>query len=516
LSNPFFIVAVFVWLAITVFMLYAQIYRYRRVSTPEQRQQTRWFVFGLIAWFVVMAVSSVPYMIVENLPPGSPFPWWALAGSLLWGVGLAIVPVSLTVAVTRYRLYDIDVIINRTLVYGALTASVVAIYALVVGGVGVVFQSSGNLLVSLLATGLVAVFFQPLRERLQQAVNRMMFGERDDPYQVLRQLGQRLESSGAPAAVLPAIVETVAQALKLPHAEITLRRGDDFEPAAQYGRANGEPVGFPIQYQSETIGYLRVSPRFSKEDLTEADEELLRQIARQTGPAARAVQLTKDLQSSRVHLVTAREEERRRLRRDLHDGLGPVLASQGLKMAAASQLMRDDPEKAQQILEELAAQNESTVSEIRRLVYDLRPAALDDLGLVGAVRDYAAALSDHRSGAKGVRIDVRQPDRGLPPLSAAVEAAAYRIAVEALTNVTRHAQAKRCVISFDLERGNFGDFLRLEVADDGVGMSDERRAGVGLTSMRERAEELGGTFQVQSKPGEGTHIILRLPLPEED
>ncbi len=224
--------------------------------------------------------------------------------------------------------------------------------------------------------------------------------------------------------------------------------------------------------------------------------------------AVHAVSLTADLQRSRQRLVTAREEERRRLRRDLHDGLGPNLASQGLKLAAVKQLLEKDPASAIPLLDQVMTQNQSTVEEVRRLVYGLRPPALDELGLVAAIRDYVAGMD----GKSTLQIEITEPQEGLPPLSAAIEVAAYRIVLEALTNVIRHAQAHRCVIRFSLDQKDSNYTLQVEIQDDGISLPSTRRAGVGTRSMRERAEELGGTCDIESVMGSGTRVFARVPL----
>jgi two-component system NarL family sensor kinase len=224
------------------------------------------------------------------------------------------------------------------------------------------------------------------------------------------------------------------------------------------------------------------------------------------------VQLTADLRRARQQLVTTREEERRRLRRDLHDGLGPVLASQGLKLAAIRQLVERDPATAEQMLDQVMAQNETTVAEIRRLVYELRPPALDELGLVEAIRDYVVQANGDSSLSNGLRVTVVGPVEDFPPLSAAVEVAAYRIALEGLTNVARHANAQNCQVLFSLGNTESNGVLQLEINDDGVGLPERFRAGVGLTSMRERAEEVGGTCLVETSPAGGTQVVARLPL----
>jgi len=320
-----------VFIAILLCIVGVQVYRYRRMSTTRERQRTKWVVFGLsiaIVGFVLTVVAEHAF-----LPPAlqqSSVLQTLVVGTLIYGF-LLLIPISIAIAILRYRLWDIDVLINRTLVYGLLTVSIIGMYVFVVGYLGALFRTGNNLPVSLFATGLVAVLFQPLRLRLQRGVNRLMYGERDTPGKVISRLGQRLETTLAPDAVLPTIVETVAQALKLPYAAITLQQDGEFVPAASYGQVPKEDlVRLPLVYQNEQIGELRLAPRAPGETFTSADRALLNDLARQAGIAASAVRLTIDLQRlagelqhSRTQLVTTREEERRRLRRDLHDGLGP-------------------------------------------------------------------------------------------------------------------------------------------------------------------------------------------------
>jgi signal transduction histidine kinase len=490
------------WLTPGVF---AQIYRYHRHSSPIERQQTKWVVFGASAATLGAVGQLVP--IIWRLPPGLPTLLNDLAGYPAALALRVLLPVTIGIAILRYRLWDVDLILNRTLVYGSLTAFVIGIYVLVVGTLGTAIQARGSLLVSILATGLVAVLFQPLRERLQRGVNHLMYGERDDPVTVLSRLGERLEATVAPDAVLPALVETVAQALKLPYAAIAWG-GDGGEIAAAYGQPVGEPSHLPLVHRGEVVGELVVAPRAPGEAFNPADRHLLENIAHQAGAAVHAVRLTAELQRSRQRLVAAREEERRRLRRDLHDGLGPNLASQNLKLAAVKQLLARDTAAAAPLLDQVMTQNQGTVDEIRRLVYDLRPPALDTLGLVAAIRDYVAGLD----GKASLQVQVAEPAGGLPPLTAAVEVAAYRIALEALANVIRHARADHCVIRFALAQNGAEAALEVEIEDDGRGLPEAPRAGVGLRSMRERAEEVGGTLGVEAARPHGTRVRARLPL----
>lgn len=505
-GDPMTWIGVVTWSVLGWIGLGAQIYRYRRVSSPIERQQTKVAVAGLVLWVAVLGLSSIPYVLRQQIPATSPMPWWAPLSELSWFIGLGILPAALTLAVLRYRLWDVDVALNRAISYAALTATIVAMYVVLVGGLGLLFQSRGSFTISLLATGLVAVMFQPVRDRLQRGVNRLMYGERDEPYKVLSDLGQRLETTIAPGQVLPTIVEAVAEALKLPYTAIEVSEGDRTWVAAEYGRPVEEPIAVPLSYQGEKIGRLLCATRGPGEEFNAAELRLLADLAHQAGLAVHAVQLTADLKRSRERLVMTREEERRRLRRDLHDGLGPELAGMMLKLDAAQNLIRRDPEGADRLLADLKDQTQDALADIRRLVYNLRPPALDELGLIEAIRQRVEV----RVSGQDPRVVVKGPEAA-PALPAAVEVAAYRIALEAVTNVTRHAGASRCEVRFEFNRT-----LTLEVIDNGRGIADDITPGVGLTSMRERASELGGSVKLEGRPDGGTRLVAQLPLDRKD
>ena len=423
---------------------------------------------------------------------------------------LLLIPLSIGIAVLRYHLFNIDILMNRTLVYGALTVSVVGIYVLVVGYLSVLFRTAGgHLAISVLATGLVALLFQPLRYRLQRGINRLMYGDRDDPYTVLSRLGQRMEATLAPESVLPTIVETVKDSLKLPYTAITLKQDDAFVVAAASGTTVSDVLGLPLVYQSEMVGQLLLGARAPGESFSSADRRLLDDLAREAGVAVHAVRLTTNLQRmtavlqhSRERLVTTREEERRRLRRDLHDGLGPTLASLVQLLDTARTLVARDPQAAVALLDDLKGRAKMTITDIRRIVYALRPPALDELGLVSAISEHIG----HYNQSDGLYVSIDTPDH-LPPLPAAVEVAAYHIALEAVTNVARHAHAQTCRVRLSLEGG-----LCLEITDDGDGLPADFHVGVGLASMRERAAELGGECRIEPGATHGTRVWARLPL----
>lgn len=491
---------------------FAQLYRYRRVSTIIQRQQTKWVVFGMLMGTLFDAANLLPPLVWPALFQSGPVhSLYAILSEVTFPLVLLLVPLTIGVAVLRYRLWDIDLLINRTLVYGLLTASIIGLYLLVVVGLGTLFSMLGNLLLSLLATGLVAVLVQPLHQRLQRAVNHLMFGERDDPYGVLARLSSRLEATLATDSLLPTIVETVAQALKLPYVAITSRHpGEDVLVATSSEvHAQEALVRVPLVAHSKQVGDLWLATRAPFDSFTPADLRLLHDLAPQIAVAVQATQLTAelkhltaDLQQSRTRLVAAREEERRRLRRDLHDGLGPTLASLTFKIDAARNLLMQDRERADRLLEGVRQQAQEAITDIRRLVYDLRPPTLDELGLLSALREQATS-----SQTPGLQIVVDAPE-SLPLLPAAVEVAAYRIAQEALTNVIRHARARQCHLSLCLR----DRVLTLQITDDGKGIVPGHHIGVGLLAMQERAVELGGKCTITDGPSGGTTIQVSLPL----
>jgi signal transduction histidine kinase len=380
---------------------------------------------------------------------------------------------------------------------------------------GTVLRAQDNLLISLMATGVVAVLFQPLRDRVQRSVNHLLYGERDEPYAVIARLGQHLEGTLAPEAALTTITETVAQAFRLPYVAIAIDQAGCCIKAVASGRPVPNPLTLPLVYQGETVGQLILGPRGRGESFSTADRRLLDTLARQAGATGHAVRLTVelqelmvDLQRSREQLVTAREEERLRLRRDLHDGLGPALAGFTLSVGAVRNLLVRDPAAADRLLVQLGSEIEAAIGDIKRLVYNLRPPALDELGLLGAIR--ARAIHDTSAQADGaLQIEVEAPAQ-LPALPAAVEVAAYRIVQEALTNVLRHAQARRCVVRLTCDSG-----LAIEIKDDGVGLGAAGASvhiGVGLRSMRERAAELGGRCVVEPAAAGGTCVRAWLPI----
>jgi signal transduction histidine kinase len=332
--------------------------------------------------------------------------------------------VAVAIAVLRYRLDGIDVVINRTLVYALLTAAVIAVYVLIVGYLGAALRRPDDLLISLVATGLVAVLFAPARDRLQRAVNHLMYGRRDEPYAALAHLGERLDATLAPDAVLPAIVSTVREALRLPY--VALRVADEPNPVA-VGELSTATETLPLLHHGAPIGELVLGLRPGENAFSPADRRLLADLARQAGVAVSTVALTADLQRSRERLVTTREEERRRLRRDLHDGLGPLLTGIGLNLDAARARAGHAADAGARgdlgpLLGQAKDATTQAIADLRGIVYGLRPSSLDDLGLAGAIAAHIRRLTE------GTAVQITLEADPPPDLPAAVEVATFRIA----------------------------------------------------------------------------------------
>lgn len=453
-------------------------------SSGDERRQMLWFTWAALSIPSGLALCWLDYFVSggDNV-------------LTLLGVTMvsSVLPIGIGVAILRSQLFDIEVVLSRTLTYGGLTALVVGVYAAVLFGVGAALDNRS--VAGFIAVVVVAVAIHPVHARLRRRVDRWVYGDRSDPYAALRRLSDRLEATADPAQALHIVTTSVAEALRVEDVRVALD-GDTVPPLPGEERV-------PLVHQHTRLGDLVVAVPRGRQ-LTPADRQLLDDLARQAAVVVNAIHLTLDLQASRARLITAREEERRRLRRDLHDGVGPSLAAMVLKLNVLGSTI-DDPSSTE-LLGEVRDETKAAISEIRRLVDDLRPPALDEVGLVGALRQKAESLSAH-GGDDPLVVEVNGPE-SLPPLPAAVEVAAYRIVMEAVTNVVRHAKASRCVVDIHVNGS-----LELTVTDNGIGSTVGAKPGVGLASMRERAEELGGTFSVSRRADAGTVVRATLQLP---
>ncbi len=457
--------------------------RWRR-ATGETRQQ--------LACLLAAAVLFLLGLVLDALN---------LSGA--WVLMVIAIPGAMTLAVLRYRLYGLEQVINRTLVWLVMSLLLIVAFVSTVSLLRDLVLRGDTSNASLVTTGLIAVTFEPLRHRVQRGVNRLLYGERDEPYAVLARLGDLLERTVEPQAVLPLLTRTVAGSLQVPYVavELTADHDPDRPPKvhAEHGRPTGSVERFDMVTHGERVGSLVVAHRTPGTRFTSVERRLLSDVALHASVAAATARLIRDLRASRERLVTAREEERRRLRRDLHDGLGPTFAGMSMQVRAARKLATDR-QRLVGILDGLAEDLRTCTAEVRQLVDQLRPPALDR-GLESALR-----AECQRFDGPGLSVRLRVEDE-LDRLPAAVEVAAYRIVGEALANVARHAQATTCDVV--VRRGRA---LVVEVGDDGVGVRARRPGGVGLDSMRERAAELGGECDLVDRAPQGTLVRVRLPF----
>ena len=484
-------VALGVLLVLLVASLVAsQMYRFRRVSTLIERQQTKWVLVALIvqlAWLVVVIL----------LPPGSMSDLSGLAAVAV-AAGAALISTALSVAIAlamlRYRLFDLDVVIGRALVWVSLSLFVAVSYLVMVGMVGLAWPAGTPVVLPVAATAIVAVGAEPLRRLVQRAVNRRLYGLRDEPTRVFERLGDELASSTEVGDTLDRLVRTVAGALRLPHVEIETGTGER-AVASAVGDAVEALVHYPLDADGERVGVLRVGPRRG-ERLSPRDDRMLAALCPPAASAIRSAELTARVRASSAALVAAQEEERRRLQRELHDGLGPTLASVQQRIGLAELVVATDPVRARELLRGAHTGLDDAVGEVRGVVAALRPAVLDEHGLGAAIA---------RLWASDPRVTVAAA--GLPPLDAAVSLAAYRIATEAVANALRHSACTRCEVVLEAD----GEALDIRVSDDGRGLGEGPRLGNGLRTMRERAQEVGGSFGIRSSAA-GTAVNARLPL----
>jgi two-component system, NarL family, sensor kinase len=489
--GPLWTASTWAWLPIIAAAVCSLVVRYRRGGDSERRQ---------LLWLVLAA----PVVMVYAGP-------WGIftTGPILGLLVIPLIPIAITIAILRYQLLDIRLVVSRALMYAILTIGAAAAYVGVVALLDTLVRSRVSLGSAVIASLVIAIGFNPARVRLQRLIDRALYGDRRDPVRAVSLVGGRLAGTGA--AGLTGVLEALCDSLRLPFAAV---RFGSVETAA-HGAMPELLHSTELSYDGTRIGELVVGLRSGQRRLGSADIAVLELLAGPLAVALHATALSAALQDSRIRLVAAREEERRRLRRDLHDGLGPALTGIAFKADAARNTLAAEPARAAGLLTEMRADTTAAIADIRRLVYDLRPPALDDLGLVGALREQSARLAQRPDGGVvAVRISAQED---LPPLPAAVEVAAYRIITEAMTNAARHSGARR----LEVELALVGPDLLIEVRDDGAGgdgavgdgvvSAAEWSPGVGLSSMRDRAAELGGSCQAGPGPG-GGRVTASLPL----
>ena len=493
----------------------AVVVRFRR-SRGIERSQLRWFAFVAAASLVLSASSFI----------GSSYLAYGL-GTVGFSLGLyVLVPAAIGLAIMRHGLYDIDVFVSRTIVYGSLAIFITAVYVGIAVGIGTLVGSGGkpNLGLSILATAIVAVGFQPVRERVQRVANRLVYGKRATPYEVLSQFSERVAESYASDDVLPRMARVLAEGTSADLAEVWLRSGNVLQRAAVFPLQPSVPGGVPlngaaelsipaadrsveVRHQGEVLGALTVTKRRG-ESLTPIEIKLMDDLAHQAGLVLKNVGLTSDLQArlddlraSRQRLVAAQDDERRRLERNLHDGAQQHLVAIKVKLGLVEMLATRDPEKAKATIVALKHDADEALETLRDLARGIYPPLLAEKGLAAALQSQAGKAT----------IPVRVDADGVGRYSQETEAALYFCTLEALQNVQKYAVASSVAVRLRADEKQ----MLVEVTDDGRGFDVTAVVrGAGLTNLEDRLEALGGTLQIESTPGIGTTLRATVPVSE--
>jgi signal transduction histidine kinase len=533
LRNPLFLEPLHAILMLFVFLIplipvcillcaISLVLRFRR-STGIERVQLKWLTAaaaGVAGFFFLMMALSIPQLFFGQTGPG----WLSFLGALSPAL-FVLIPVAAGFAILKHRLYDIDVVINKTVVFGALAAFITLVYVAIVVGIGHVIGSGDkpNLGLSILATAVVAIAFQPVRERVQHFANRLVYGERATPYEVLSEFSGRVAETYATEDVLPKMARTVAEGTGAAHAEVWLRSHRQLRAAASWPRdrarkfdslpfSDGRLPSFDgvdkviaVRHQGDLLGALTVT-KPAGEPLTPGEEKLLVDLASQAGLVLRNVGLTsellarlEELKSSRQRLVAAQDQERKRLERDLHDGAQQHLVALKTRLALAQRLTERDPDRAEELIANLEEEAGEALDTLRDLARGIYPPLLADQGLVAALE----------AQVRNAPIPVEVNGENIVRYPQEIEAAVYFCCLEALQNVAKYASASHAVVTLQNSNG----VLRLDVTDDGVGFDPSMAAkGSGTQNMADRLEALDGSLALTSSPGRGTTVSGTLPV----
>jgi signal transduction histidine kinase len=476
-------------------------------APAEERKQVKWFLYGLgillgllLMLFILESVSGAG---------GVPEPF----DTLLFVAAVVAPPIGMAIAILRYRLYDIDLVINKTLVYGALAAFITALYVGVVVGIGSLIGrgQDPNLGLSLVATGLVAVLFQPARERIQRLANRLVYGQRLSPYEAITSFSEQMSHSLDPDVVLPRMADACARATGAERAEVALSlpTGDSRSYVwPPHAPAQDFDISHPVTHLGETLGRISIAKKRG-EPPTEQDRDLLLDLASQAGLGLKNLRLTeelrqrlKEIELSRRRIVEAQDTERKRMEKDIHDGAQQQLVAMSVKLGLAQATLAKDPAKTNSLLEDLRAEATETVETLRDLARGIFPQVLADKGLVAALQAHINKMEIPATISSSSLDSSRLPEE--------VEAAVYFCIREALQNASKHAHGAAIAIDLRMEGPSS---LAFEVKDEGPGFDPAtvNSSSSGMQNMADRIEAIGGTFEVASAPGRGTTIRGTVP-----
>ncbi len=506
-------------LLILVVSALSPLLRLRR-ATPDERQQIKWlaYVGGMTAMvFVAMELSVAA-------------PWHSYGLPVFLACFALGIPLAAGIAILKYRLYDIDLVVNKAVVFGVLAGFITVVYVAIVVGVGALVGTAGqpNLALSILATAIVAVAFQPVRERVQGFANRLVYGKRATPYEVLAQFSERVAGAYSSNEILPRMAQVLAEGTGAARSDVWIRMGPDLVPTTSWPQGDGAqrraiPVAgqllpavpgvdraVAVKHQGELLGALTINKR-AGEALTPVEEKLLADLAAQAGLVLRNVRLTaelqarleeiskqaKELRASRQRIVAAQDAERRRLERNIHDGAQQNLVALSVKLRLARNFATRNPQRAKEILRELEAETGQALDTLRDLARGIYPPLLRERGLAAALQAHAASME----------IPVEINAEGIGRYASDIEAAVYFCCLEALQNAAKHASASRVQLQLHEQDGQ----LAFSVVDDGCGFDpDKASQGTGLRNMTDRIEAVGGRLEVRAGSS-GTSVVGRVP-----
>jgi signal transduction histidine kinase len=485
------------------------ILRLRRARGVE-RQQVRWLAYAGAAAVVLIPLLPLSVALNNNVL-GNVF-WYGITSVLALGI-----PIASGIAILKYRLYDLDVVVKKTVVFGALAAFATLVYLAVVVGIGAAIGSKGNGALTLAAAAIVAIAFQPLRTRARHLADRLVYGARATPYEVLSEFSDRMGAGFSTEDALPRMAKILGQGTGAEQARVWLRFGPLLRPAAAWpeerdggavasveadelDRLPGAGKTFPVSHQGELLGALTVTMPPS-DPLTPSQERLIGDLASQAGLVLRNVRLIEELRASRQRLVAAQDEERRRLERNLHDGAQQQLVALGVQLGLTQRLAAKDAPQVAEMLGALQSQVSSALDDLRDLARGIYPPLLADRGLLAALEAQARKSP--------VPVDVLAD--GVGRFSQEIEAAVYFSCLEAIQNVAKYAAASRAVVRLGTDRGE----LTFQIEDNGTGFDPVSIGyGTGLQGMADRVDALGGSLEVDSAPGYGTRVTGRIPIRE--
>jgi signal transduction histidine kinase len=468
--------------------------RFKR-STGVARQQLRWLVFvATTAGLLFMVVLIGGLAMGDGSFPIVPIGLACLAAVVAFGV-----PAAYLIAIMKYRLYDLDLVIRKTVVVGAMALFIALVYAVIVGLGSQLFDSST---LSFAAAVVLALAFQPVRERARKLADRLVYGKRATPYEVLADFSGRMGEAYAADDVLPRMAQVLAAGTGAEIAVVWLHVEDALEPVAIFPTDATPPERPPVDavnvlHQGERLGALSVTMPAS-DPMDPARHKLVEDLAAQAGLVLRNVRLIGELRASRQRLVAAQDEERRKLERNIHDGAQQQLVALSVQLKLARTMLDRDLVKTGEILDGLHARAGEALEDLRDLARGIYPPLLADKGLVAALEAQA------RKAAVPTTVEASQVGR----YAEAAESSVYFCVLEALNNVAKYAGATATAIILTQSNGD----LRFTVSDDGRGFDPAATGyGTGLQGMRDRVSALGGTLTIEAARGAGVTVSGSVP-----